>query len=72
VKPNPVQTYHLATPAQFDTLVLKMLENNPRDRFQSATDLSDALRKVAAETGHRDLKTLNADPVFYRHLKFPE
>jgi len=34
-----------------------MLEKNPRDRFQSAIDLSDALRKVAAETGQRDLKT---------------
>ncbi len=62
VKPIPIQACHLATPAQFDTLVLKMLEKNPRNRFQSATDLSDALRKVAAETGQRDLKALDADP----------
>jgi len=41
----------MATPAQFDAVVLKMLEKNPADRFQTADELAISLRKVAAEMG---------------------
>jgi len=56
-KPKPVQDWHMATPAQFDTVVLMMLEKNPADRIQTADELAVALRKVAAETGQRDIKS---------------
>lgn len=52
----------MTTPAQFDSLVLKMLQKNPRDRFQNADDLSVALAKVASETQQSNLKAFDADP----------
>ena len=59
---EPVQTFHMAVPAQFDTLVLKMLKKNPRDRFQSADELANALQKIAAETGQSRVRPRVADP----------
>lgn len=62
VPPTSIRVCHMATPAQFDTLVLKMLQKNPRDRFQTADELSIALQKVASETGQVNLKAFDADP----------
>ena len=60
--PPPVQQRHLATPPQFDTVVLKMLSKNPRDRYANANELSSALRLVCAETGQQHIKPRDADP----------
>lgn len=62
VKPPPIQTFHMGTPAQFDSLVQKMLQKNPRDRFQTADELCIAFRKVASEMEQRNFKAIDADP----------
>ena len=54
--PPPVRERHMATPPQFETLVLKMLSKQPRDRYQTAEELSAALRTVCAATGHHRIQ----------------
>lgn len=60
--PQPIQHVHMATPPQFDSLVLKMLKKNPNERFQNAEELSLALRKVAADLGQSDIRPTLRDP----------
>ncbi|MEZ6123891.1 MAG: FHA domain-containing serine/threonine-protein kinase [Planctomycetaceae bacterium] len=60
--PISIRQQHMAVPAQLDAVVLKMLAKNPRDRFQTADELSVALRKVAAETGQAHVKPRLATP----------
>lgn len=47
--PAPVRTRNMAVPASFESIVLKMLAKNPRDRYQSASVLGADLQRVAAE-----------------------
>ena len=60
--PASTQRFHMAIPLQFNAVILKMLEKNPRDRFQHADDLAVALHKVAAETDQHIVKSREADP----------
>lgn len=57
-----VRDYHMATPFQFDAVVRKMMSKNPRDRFQDAAELCQALRKVDSELGQRNIKSCEIDP----------
>ncbi len=61
-EPKPVRDTHMATPAQFETVVLKMLSKNPRDRYQNANELSAALTKVCREIGQQNIKPREAPP----------
>ncbi|MEJ7595145.1 MAG: FHA domain-containing serine/threonine-protein kinase [Planctomycetaceae bacterium] len=61
-EPKSIRDYHMATPLQFDSVVRKMLSKNPRDRFQNASELSLALKSVAAELGQQNIKSCEVDP----------
>lgn len=59
---QPVQSFHMATPGQFDALIQKMLAKNSNERIQNADELAVALRKIAAETGQQNVRPREADP----------
>lgn len=50
--PKPIRASHLATPPEFENVVMKMLSKNPANRYQSAEQLSVAFRKVCVDIGH--------------------
>ena len=60
--PKPIRDCHIATPPQFDAVVQKMLQKNPRDRFQNAAELAVSLKHVAAELGQKKVKAYQIDP----------
>ncbi|MCA9047527.1 MAG: protein kinase [Planctomycetaceae bacterium] len=60
--PASIRCSHMSVPAQFESVVMKMLARNPGDRFGSADELSVALRKVAAEIPGRHPRSCDADP----------
>jgi eukaryotic-like serine/threonine-protein kinase len=48
----PPSTHGHKPPAAFDEIVLRALNRDPGQRFESALEMADALRKVAAASGH--------------------
>ncbi len=59
---EPPSLYHGAIPREIDDLILKALKKNPNDRFASAADFGEALKKVrmrhAPDTSEKDLADL--------------
>jgi serine/threonine protein kinase len=49
--PVPPTKYHLAIPAAFEGVVLRMLAKRPDDRFESATQLLQDLERVGKFQG---------------------
>jgi serine/threonine protein kinase/tetratricopeptide (TPR) repeat protein len=48
-EPRPPRRLHKAIPAELETIVLKALEKNPADRYATAKDLADDLRRFLAD-----------------------
>ena len=48
----PPSTQGHGPPAAFDEVVLRALSREPAERFESALEMAEALRKVAASSGH--------------------
>jgi eukaryotic-like serine/threonine-protein kinase len=46
--PTEIRTYNNAVPAALQTVVTKLLQKNPRDRYQSANEVLEDLRRVEA------------------------
>jgi serine/threonine protein kinase len=44
-EPRPPRRLHRAIPAELETIVLKALEKNPADRYATAQELADDLRR---------------------------
>lgn len=49
VVPRAPSLVNPRSPGALDNVVLKLLEKDPRDRFQSGADLADALRRIRQE-----------------------
>ena len=48
-EPRPLRNVRRNVPGEIETIVLKALEKNPADRYPSAQDLADDLRRYLAE-----------------------
>ncbi len=60
--PESPRVKNMSIPEPLDFVVMKMLAKNPRDRYQSARELADALEKVASEIEQHRVKPVDADP----------
>lgn len=60
--PTPLQVRAPALPDEFVAIVAKLMEKNPRERFQQAIDVQKALESLLTQTnqqvGHSDLAAL--------------
>ncbi len=51
-KPPPLRQFNPTVPSNVEQIVMKALEKEPDDRFQSATEMKKALRQCARELAH--------------------
>src|SRR5271154_774498 len=47
--PEPVRHWNESIPRELEKIILKLLEKDPKDRFQTAKDLQDALLKAGSK-----------------------
>lgn len=59
--PDPVRNWNTLVPRHLETIILKLLAKDRRDRYQTATELHDALGRVVIRKGLRTL--LNKPPL---------
>jgi len=50
--PPPLRQFNPTVPSNVEQIVMKALEKEPEDRFQSATEMQKALRQCARELAH--------------------
>ena len=59
--PPPITDFAPETPAAVVAVVMKALEKNPKNRFQTAREMADALMR--AKNGQLDLASIQTEPV---------
>ena len=60
--PDSMRAKNMSIPSQLESVVIKMLAKNPRDRYPSAKELATTLDLMLCATQHDRVRSFNADP----------
>ena len=60
--PSSMRAKHISIPIPLESVVIRMLAKNPRDRYQSAQELATALDQVLRETQQHRVRAVEANP----------
>ena len=60
--PESVRARNMAIPASFESVIMKMIEHNPRNRYPSAKQLETAIQMVLNETQQHRVRAVDVNP----------